>query len=304
MNNEVNGLIASIHARLLNKSKEMDRPFEQVLLLYGMERFLFRLSQIEQGKGFVLKGGLLFYAWDLPLRRPTRDIDLRGYTSNSHENLIKIFNAACEYSAVDDGLIYDTGSLKAESIIEDADYQGIRLTFLARLGRSQIPIRVDIGFTDDIFPQAYELSYPTLLPGLKAPKLLGYSRESVIAEKLHAMVYLGEITSRWKDFYDLWVLSESFNFDGTVLQEAILTTFRRRAASIPDEMPLALSDDFATQRQALWDQYLTRNKLSQEPIKDFIFLIHRLRRFLLPPLKALEEQKMFEKYWRASHDWE
>lgn len=304
MNNDVKGLIVSIHDRLLNKSKEIDRPFDQVLLLYGMERFLFRLSQIEQGKRFVLKGGLIFYAWELPLRRPTRDIDLRAYTSNSQENLINICKSACEYPVIDDGLVFDTSTLRAEAIIEDADYQGVRLTFLARLGRSQIPIRLDIGFTDDIFPQAYELSYPTLLPGIKAPQILGYSRESVIAEKLHAMVYLGEITSRWKDFYDLWMLSESCDFDGAVLQQAIMTTFRRRATDIPNDMPVALSDDFATQRQTLWYQYLTRNKLSIEPIMEFVYLIHRLRKFLLLPLEALSEQKTLEKCWRASHDWE
>lgn len=282
----------------------MNRPFDQVLLLYGMERFLFRLSQIEQGKRFVLKGGLIFYAWELPLRRPTRDIDLRGYTSNSQENLINICKAACEYPFCDDGLVFESSTLKAETIVEDADYQGVRLTFLAKLGRSEIPIRLDIGFTDDIFPQAYEISYPTLLPGMNAPQLLGYSRESVIAEKLHILVYLGEITSRWKDFYDLWMLSESFDYDGPVLQQAISITFRRRATDIPNETPLALSDDFAIQRRVLWEQYLTRNKLSIEPIRDFGYVIIRLRSFLLPILEALNEQKTFEKCWRAGHDWE
>lgn len=130
MKNEVKDLIASIHDRLSNKSREMNRPFDQVLLLYGMERFLFRLSQIEQGKRFVLKGGLIFYAWELPLRRPTRDIDLRGYTSNSQENLINICKAACEYPFCDDGLVFESSTLKAETIVEDADYQGVRLTFL------------------------------------------------------------------------------------------------------------------------------------------------------------------------------
>lgn len=301
---EIKNIPASVNARLQNLARQQNKPFGEVLQYYCMERILFRLSKTDYGNSFVLKGGLVFYALGFSLRRPTRDIDFRGFTPNSVENLIEVFRTACSVSAPDDGLLFRDESIRIDEIMADADYPGVRVSIEAALGTARIPIRVDISFTDVITPEVQNLQYPVLLEGLEPPELLGYPPESIVSEKFQAMVRLVEINSRWKDFYDLWMLSELCNFEGKLLQKAILATFTQRETSIPSTIPVALTDDFAKDRQKQWLTFLTGNKMRQESIASFIAVVTQLRLFLLPPVQAINESKVFEKNWSAASGWE
>lgn len=216
-------IAASIRQRLLNRAKADNRPFNELLQYYAMERFLYRLSLSPYAKQFILKGALMLRIWDAPASRPTMDIDMLGKTSNEEKNIIDQINMV-SVDVVDDGLIFDPSTVKAERITEDADYQGVRVRFTGNLETAKIHMQIDIGFGDIVYLHPKEAILPTLLD-LPPPKLLSYTQESAIAEKFEAMVKLGVINSRMKDFYDIWMLSRQFNFNGAQLAEAINLTF-------------------------------------------------------------------------------
>lgn len=246
MKQPVRNIPASILARLKNRAEILGRPFAEILQYYAMERFLYRLFKTKYAAKFVLKGGLLFYAWNVPLRRPTKDIDFRGYVTNNLEQLREIFQEVMELSAPEDGILFDLDSMSIEETQIDADYQGVRVKLTARLARSRIPIQIDIGFTDELAFRAEAVEYPKILPDLQQVHLKGYPKESVVAEKFPAMIRHGDLNSRMKDYYDIWLISETFAFEGQALQKAIETTFRNRDTEIPAERPASLSVEFAS----------------------------------------------------------
>jgi len=252
----------------------------------------------------VLKGGLVLYAWCFPLRRPTRDIDFRAYVKNSEENLKEIIKEVCIYFVPDDGLTFHEETIQVEVIMTSTDYKGVHVSFEATLGKTKIPVLIDLGFTDQIIPASLHLSFPVLFTGMGIHQLLGYPPEPIISEKFHAMVRLVEINSRWKDFYDIWLLCEQTNFQGSVLQEAISATFRQRETLIPSSLPVALSDEFARERQKQWQTFLAKNRLFTGNIENFIFVVERLRTFLMPPIEAIIAQRTYKKSWKAGQGWE
>ncbi len=300
---EIKNIPASINARLQNLAKSQGKPFQEVLQYYGIERFLYRLSKTDYGNLFVLKGGLIFYALRFSLRRATRDIDFRGFTQNSAENLIKIIKSACAIQAQDDGIVCKTDSIRAEEIIVDADYRGVRISFVVLLGSAKIPMQIDVGFSDLITPEPNDIRYPVLLSEMESPSVKIYPPESIISEKFQAMVRLVDINSRWKDFYDIWMLSELNNFEGQLLQSAISATFRKRETLLPVTLPIGLTDGFAVGHQKQWETFLSRSKLMDENNKSFATVISRLRSFLLPPVHALINKENFDKKWLAASDW-
>ncbi len=300
---EVKNIPASVHARLQNSAKKQNTSFQEILQYYGMERFLFRLSRTEYGTKLILKGGLIFYALDYPLRRATRDIDFRGYVDNSTDNLIKIMKQACSIDVPHDGLVFRDESIKIKEIMVDFDYPGFQITFDAFLGSAIIPLQIDVGFSDVINPAANEFTYPVLLDGMEAPIIKGYPSESIISEKFQAMVRLAEINSRWKDFYDIWMLSELQDFEGNLLQEAISATFKQRQTPIPKETPKGLTESFAEANQRNWERFLSRNKITQENIQCFNNTITRLRLFLIPLIRAIVMNEPFQMHWKAGSDW-
>lgn len=182
-------VIASVHARLLNIAKASHRPFSDLLQYYAIERFLYRLSQSPYQAQFILKGALIFVAWGAPMSRSTRDIDLLGYGNKQLEHLTMIMKAVCTNEVINDGLIFDSNSVQSEPIREQANYDGVRVKLTAKLGEARIPMQIDIGFGDAIVPAPTPVEYPTLLD-LPAPKLRGYTKETVIAEKYHALTLL------------------------------------------------------------------------------------------------------------------
>ena len=193
---------ASVRQRLLNLRVKYPGDFNVLLTRYAAERLLYRLSISPHSRQFVLKGALLFVVWLPQWHRPTRDLDLLGFGENSVERLTDLFREICQTEAVADGLEFDPASLEATEIREGQEYGGRRVRLLALLGNARVPVQVDVGFGDSITPGPCEIDYPTLLSDLPAPKLRAYPRETVVAEKLEAMVALGWANSRMKDFYD------------------------------------------------------------------------------------------------------
>ncbi len=291
---------ASVRQRLLNKARETGRPFSELLQYFAMERFLYRLSQSPHADKFILKGALMLAAWKAPLLRPTMDIDLLGRTANDIEAIVAIVKELCAVVVQpEDGLVFDADTVHGERIAEAAEYEGVRVRFRATLDAARIPMQLDIGFGDVLVPAAIPTIYPTILH-LPAPHLLGYSRETAVAEKFEAMVKLGELNSRMKDFFDLWLLARSFDFDGSRLSEAIEKTFNRRGTVLPNGEPVALRGEFSgnPQKRAQWVGFIRRMKLRDVPALTEI--VDELRAFLLPVIQALPAREHFHFKWLAS----
>lgn len=296
-------MAASVRQKLLNKAKAEQSDFNLMLTRYGLERFLYRLGRSDYSNRFVLKGAMLFPLWGIEGFRTTRDIDLAGFGESDLEELKVVFQIICQTQAEDDGITFDSQSIQAEDIRDQMEYGGTRLTFNAELAGARIIIQVDVGFGDTITPEASNAIYPTILE-LPAPHLRVYPAETVVAEKLEAMVKLGIANSRMKDFYDIWTIARMFNFDGITLQTAIQRTFERRNTAIPLSIPLALTEEFATDSQKLqqWRAFLNRTGLKVEKELDGVTAF--IAAFILPPLKALNHGALFNETWPAGGTWQ
>jgi hypothetical protein len=262
-----------------------------------MERFLYRLSESEHADKFVLKGALMLTAWNAPLLRPTMDIDLLGRTGNDIGVMAAIVRQICaEQVEPDDGIVFDPATVQGERIAEAAEYEGVRIRFRATLDAARIQMQLDIGFGDVVVPAAVRTVYPTML-GLPAPLLLAYSKETAIAEKLEAMVKLGELNSRMKDFFDIWLLSRSFDFDGPTLCEAIKKTFERRGTVLPNGDPLAFTWEFSSnpQKQAQWAGFIRRMRLRD--VTALAEIVEAIHAFLLPPMHAISAGEQLHLKW-------
>lgn len=295
---ETPNLSASVHQKLLNKARESGQSFNELLHYHAIERFLYRLSVSDYRSLFVLKGALMFQAWGVQEYRFTRDIDLLGHTSNAVEKIVAAFREICILEVAPDGWRFDPVSLQGERIKEQALYEGVRVTFTGWLGQARAAMQIDIGFGDALVSEASAIAYPALLK-FPAPVLHGYSRESLIAEKFQAMIALGELNSRMKDFYDIDTLARKFNFDGSSLQQAIEKTFDQRATRLPTETPVAFTPEFVLQKRALWSIFLHRVQPGL-PEKDFARVVARLEQFLMPVSRASNAGQVFQKSWLKS----
>ncbi len=274
---------ASIRQKLKNKSQEDKRPFAELLQYYAMERFLYRLNQSDHADKFILKGALMLSAWIFPETRPTMDIDMLGITVNEIES---ICHQVTEIASIntEDGLIFDASTIKGERIKEDADYEGVRVRFVGTLENARVIMQIDVGFGDIVHPSPELMALPTVLD-LPAPELLCYSRESAIAEKFEAMIKLGELNSRMKDFYDIWLLSRQFEFANEELSKAIQLTMDNRETELPKEIT-AFSPDFVQSKQKQWEAF--RNRVAQEHIPiDFSEIVTSISEFLKPAIQQL-----------------
>ncbi len=298
---EVKNLQASVRQQLLNKAHKDNRPFNEILQYYAIERFLYRISRSDYSDKFILKGALMFLAWGTSVYRPTRDIDLLGFTTNELDAVSRIFQEICDQEVEPDGLIFDNSFVQCERIKEDADYEGVRLNLAGYLGKVKIPLQIDIGFADVVSPAPITLKYPTILQ-MPMPQLRGYSPESVVAEKLRALVFLDRANSRMKDFHDLWVMAEHFEFDGGILQGAIITTFQRRRTELPMEIPVGLSGSFAAEKQTQWQAFRKRMHLETVPI-SFSDVSSVINGFLIPPLRKSAIGELFEGKWEPGGPW-
>jgi hypothetical protein len=210
-----------------------------------MERFLYRLSTTHHRARIVIKGALMLHVWDAPLARATKDLDVLGRLDNSLENVDRVAREICSIDVLPDGMVFDPTTVRTERIKEDAEYEGVRVRFVGLLGKARVAMQIDIGFGDVITPDAQDITYPTLLD-FPAPALSGYPRETVVAEKFQAMVYLRTLNSRMKDFYDVWLLARQFSFDGALLANAIAATFGNRGTTL-DAAPITFTPEFTAQ---------------------------------------------------------
>jgi len=296
-------LDVSVHQRLLNLSRERNEDFNLILTRYAVERFLYRLSCSKHSEKFVLKGAMLMAIWIGQSHRPTRDLDLLGFGEPSEESLRKVFEDICRVEVEKDSLKFEAGSIEIMEIRENQEYPGQRVKLNAKLGNAKIRIQIDVGFGDVVTPKAKSMKYPVLLD-YPAPRIRAYPKETLIAEKLQSMVFLGMVNSRMKDYYDIYILSKTFSFDGNALVKAIKATFNRRNTQLPNDVPLALSDEFANSRDKIiqWKAFISRNNLDHFGV-DFLQLIEELRKFLIEPLQAADLGESFKYKWLENKNW-
>ena len=274
-------LAASIRQRLLNRARQEQVTFDAVLNRFGRERLLYRIGISEYRDQFLLKGAMLFALWyDMP-HRPTRDIDLLGFGPGELFVLERVFREITQ-QPVDDGLRFSE-TVQSEEIRKEANYAGARVTLVATLEKARIPLQVDVGFGDLVTPAAEQIDYPVLLEDLNSPSLGAYPVYTVVAEKLQAIVSLGMVNSRLKDYFDLQVLLEREELDELVLAEAVRRTFAVRSTPLPQQMPLGLSGEFAEDqdKQGQWRAFLQRNELDDVPLPQ---VVAQLREWLMPVL--------------------
>jgi hypothetical protein len=299
MKKDVKNIEASVRALLQNKAKETNRPFAEVLQYYGMERFLYRLSRSKHADSFVLKGALLFTVWQIPERRTTLDIDFLARYDNQVASIAAVMKDVCNVSVVPDGLVFDSENIQGRKIKENADYEGARLKFPGFLECSRIPMQIDVGFGDIVYPRTKVIDYPVILDSPR-PRLTGYPAESVISEKFEAMVKLGLLNSRMKDFYDIWLMMRHFDFSGSNLAGALRRTFKHRQTALPKAKPLFAEEiyDAKSDRQILWNAFLRRGDIKHVPEKLAI-IAKIIEDFLIKPLAAIDKGNDFNEVWKA-----
>lgn len=264
----------SIRARLREVARQRGEDFNLTLNGYAVERYLYRLSKSAWADKFVLKGALLFDLWFDEPHRPTRDADFLAFGSDDTAMVKSIVMGICAIEA-DDGIVFDPDSIRIEEIRENARYGGQRARFSGSLDGSRCTAQIDIGFGDAVTPEPKVVAYPTMLDDTPAPILRVYPRETVISEKLEAIVSLGMANSRMKDFFDLRALVREGRAGEDVLIEAIRATFERRGTPIPEGVPLGLSNEFANSpaKIALWKGFLDRNRLEAPALPEVVIEI-------------------------------
>ncbi|RLC36677.1 nucleotidyl transferase AbiEii/AbiGii toxin family protein [candidate division Kazan bacterium] len=298
----VTNLGASIRQRLQNHAQLSNRPFDEILRFFAMERFLYRLSKSAHADRFTLKGALMLRIWDTPLQRPTMDIDLLGRMDNDIQTVESLIREICTVEVEPDGIIFDPTTIVGRVIREDTDYEGVRIRFQSRIDNARVTLQLDIAFDPFVATKSFLCDYPTILD-LPAPRMKAYSREATIAEKFQAMVYLGSINSRMKDFYDIWLLSRHFDFDGNILADAIKATFEHRRTPI-EATPLAFTPAFSVEPTIThqWRAFITKNHLNDAPV-DFAQVTIALADFLSPVSESIIESRHFNSIWKAPGPW-
>jgi hypothetical protein len=298
----IKDMAASVRAKLLGLARRTGKPYDEVVIRYALERFLYRLSKSPYKDQFLLKGGLLLMGRGLPQARPTRDIDLLSLIPVDVNKACSVIQAIGEIPLTD-GLAYDFSQMAQETLSPESDYPGLRLKFQCRMGKAVVPMQIDIGFGDWVVPNPTEVIFPTLLD-MEAPVVLGYAPETVIAEKFEAALDLAELNSRMKDYYDIWFLSETCAFEGRILQEAITATCNRRRTEIRSDAVM-FTDDFVERpdKKRQWSAFLGKSPTNPAP-KDFPAIIEKIRTFLRPVAQACQAKRRFESTWIAGGPWQ
>jgi hypothetical protein len=299
----VKNLAASVRQRLANLAQAQKEEFQQLLSRYARERLLYRLGVSEYQERFILKGALLFSYWTGTPHRPTRDMDLLGYGASEIGLLEQVLRDLCQIEVEPDGLTFQAESVRGERIKDDEEYEGVRLHVTALLDQARINLQIDVGFGDRVVPAPEEIDFPTILD-FPAPHLRSYTRESVVAEKFEAMVKLGMLNSRMKDFFDLWTLSREFSFDGPTLSKAVKTTFETRGTPVPADAPLALTPEFFNdqQKNAHWKAFLNKSRL-ETAARSLSEIAAALPEFLMPVSHAVAKGESVNQKWPPSGPW-
>lgn len=291
---------ASVLARLAQRRIKTGEDYNVLLVRFTLERLLYRLSRSIHREAFVLKGAMLFALWEPTLHRVTRDLDLLGSGPPSTDRLADIFRELCRLEVEADGVEFDARSVECADIRAQAEYAGIRVKLRATLGQAVVPLQVDIGFGDAQSVAPEEITFPAML-GMAAPRLRAYSRETVVAEKLEAIVKLGMLNTRFKDYFDLHYLAQKFPFAGTLLAQSIAATFARRGTRFPEGVPAGLTTMFATDPAKLrgWTAFWRKTGI-KAPAPTLAAVVQQLSEFLEPPLNAAARGKTISATWKAN----
>jgi predicted nucleotidyltransferase component of viral defense system len=295
MSKQIKDVAASVRGRLVNIAVKERRTFDSVLLLYMQERLLYRLSISEFGSNFILKGGLLMFMLTEYKGRPTKDIDLLAQQiSNDKDDIKRIFLSVCSINYAEDGLVFHGEDIEVEDIKEAAAYHGVRVKTTCYLGNAKKMVQLDIGFGDIVIPKPREMECPVLLD-LEAPVIKAYSLESIISEKFQAMIALSVANSRMKDFYDIYTLLSTNNFDGRKLQEAVFETLQRRNTILEKESVIFTEQFIMDEsRNRLWESFL--RKINVEKF-EFREVMEYIEAFLKPIYNSIIGEKEFFMQW-------
>lgn len=285
----------SVKDRLKKQAIEDGKTMQDKLVTYGLERTIYRLSISKYAERFTLKGGIFLYAlFDGEYARATMDIDLLAqHISNDIDEMKNLFHDIFLIQC-DDALRFDMDTLEVINITEFKEYHGVNVSIMGYLDRTKVPISIDIGFGDVIYPERIKMEFPVLLD-MDVPEVYAYSIYSVIAEKFEAFVSLGLANGRYKDFYDIYVLADRYNLDGMELKNAILETFSHRGTNFEDIA--AFEDEFTEDvtRQGRWRAFMKKKKaLVKVEFKETIQLLKAL---LIPIVDAIHKDESFEKSW-------
>ena len=299
----ITNLPASIHQRLLNLDPTRTHDFTPVLRRYALERWLYRLGKSRYTGQFVVKGAMLFVLWTGDLARKTLDLDLWEAGNLTDAGLREAFSAIGRTEVEPDGLTFVTDAMTVEPIRYEAEYHGLRAKFSALLGKVRIPLQINIGIGDRMWPEPEYIRYPTLLD-LPAPHVQACRKETTIAEKLDAMLELGMLNSRMKDFYDIAVLCDRFPFKGQDLQMAVRTALKEKSRAFLSSPPIAFTDEFAQDgdKNIQWAAFLHRIGKSTQTMA-LAQVVQKIRNFLLPVLQNLNSGEEFNKIWVPGGPW-
>ena len=282
--------VDSVKARLKNFAIKSGCTFQEALTYYGLERTIYRISISEYADNFVLKGGIFLYAlFGRNYERATTDVDLLAQRiSNGSEEMKSVFQKIFSRD-VDDALVFDVDSITVEDITEFKEYHGLHVSFVGYLDRTKIPISIDIGFGDVIYPEAVKMDFPVILD-MESPRVNAYSLETSIAEKLEAIIHNGYFNSRYKDFYDIYVLSKKYVFSYAELRNAVIQTFENRKTPMTMDSA-AFSDEFLNDpvQQTRWKSFLKKKKaLIQVSMSDAMDWI---KAFVRPLFEGTEKTR-------------
>ena len=297
------GASIDIRRRLKARAAELGLDFQQAVLYYAMERFLFRLSQTPWSERLVVKGAVMLRVWDAAVARPTRDIDFLGRVDNTPEAIRGIV-AECLAVRLDDGLAFESDIHVAQITVENR-YPGVRAKVAGDLGGARFVLRLDIGIDDAVVPDPSWVDYPVLLLD-ETPRILAYQPATAVAEKFQAMIEIGLTNSRMKDYHDIWMLSSTLEFDGRDLTDAMRATFERRDTELPAERPAELSAEYTAQPEIsrMWDSYRRgfSTRASDLP-EDLQVVADAIVAFVLPASSAARAGEAFDRTWTPTAGW-
>ena len=284
----------SLLDKLKNKARSTGKDFQLVLQLFCQEEFLRRLQLSKYNNNLILKGGLFLYSISGYVSRPTRDVDfLLKDISNAPEFISLLLKEIIEIETQSSFIVYEIKSL--EPIAEHREYNGIRAKVIARIKNTRTPFEIDMGVGDIIVPKPEFRFLPTQLEGYDDLKILVYSLESTIAEKLDAIISRLELSSRMKDYYDIYYLANTYIFDGRKLQEAVFETLQNRGTPYESDT-LVYVQNFSQDNTMLfkWNQY------KKDTLKidiDFKEILDTIIRFISPIFDAIIKESEFFGQW-------
>jgi hypothetical protein len=289
--------------RLTQRARQRNENVQLALTRYAIERLLYRLGLSRHRDRFVLKGAMLFSLWAPVPYRATGDLDLLGFGDPAPDRMIAAFTDICTVDPGNDGVVFKPATLRTAAARPGDEYAGLRLMLDAEIAGARLPIQIDIGFGDVVMPAIQDIEYPSLLD-MPKPRLRAYPPETVVAEKFQAIVALGAVNSRMKDFFDLWAIAGAFAFQGSVLADAIQATFERRATALPAETPIALTTAFSDDpaKQAQWRAFIRRSAIARTP-DPLPEVLRCVARFIMPPTDAARSNAAFTKRWSPGGPW-